>query len=306
MSCPPVPIPSLAHLSSRVFLDVQAEQAVESSWGVATSNAVIFECPQTGLRFREPIAQEEIDAFYQAGYHEKMAGGPDEDRRREAYLAEHRLRANDLKRLLPEGGRVLDIGCSTGVFAGALKEAGFDVLGSDISPDACAEAARTLGEDHVFCGPVEAIADQLEGSLDAITMMDVIEHFADVVSPLKAMHRMLRPGGILFLRTPTLRSPFYWLADLSYRLSAGRYKTAVLKIYHAEHFFFFTEESMRILLLDTGFEPLRIDADPLLWKNFRTSEMREGPLTNAILGATWFLGRLFDRGHGMKVAARRK
>jgi hypothetical protein len=116
---------------------------------------------------------------------------------------------------------------------------------------------------------------------------------------------MLRPGGVLFLRTPTLRSPFYGLADLSYRLSAGRYTTAVLKIYHAEHFFFFTEESMRVLLLDTGFDPLWIGADPLLWKNFRTSEMREGPLINTLLGATWFLGRLFGRGHGMKVAARR-
>ncbi len=306
MRSPRVPIPSLAHLPSRIFLEVQAKAAVKSSWGVATSSAVIFECPKTGLRFREPILQEEIEAFYQADYHDRMAGGPDEDVRREAYLDEHRLRANDLRRFLPAGGRVLDVGCSTGTFAGALREAGFDVLASDISADACAEAARELGEDRVFCGPVEMIADQLAGSLDAITMMDVIEHFADVVSPLRAMHRMLRPGGILFLRTPTLRSPFFRLADLSYRLTAGRYETAVLKIYHAEHFFFFTEESMRVLLCDTGFEPLWIGADPLLWRNFRTAEMREGPLTNAILGATWFLGRLFGRGHGMKVAARRK
>lgn len=303
MEAPTCPIPSFSGVRARVFLDVQAEEGVESSWGVRTSEARIFECPASGLRFRLPAPREKIAAFYRSEYHERM-GGEEDARRAEAYRKENQERVGVLKRYAPSG-RVLDVGCSTGQFAAQLRDAGYDALGCDISEDACRKAAALLGEDRALCGPVESLLDRLRGSLDAITMMDVIEHFDDVVSPLRAMREMLRPGGILFLRTPTLRSPFYKVADLSYQLSGGRYKDAVLKIYHAEHFYFFTERAMRALLEDTGYEVLAIDPDPLLWENFRSAEMRQGPLVNSVLAAVYFAGRLADRGHGMKVVARR-
>jgi hypothetical protein len=135
--------------------------------------------------------------------------------------------------------------------------------------------------------------------------MDVIEHFEDVVAPLRAIRSMLRPGGVLFLRTPTLTSPFYALADASYRLSTGRYTGAVLKIYHAEHFYFFNEGSVRGLLEHLGYEVLAVTPDPLLWSNFRTAELRHGKVVNTALAAAYFAGRLASRGHGMKVVARR-
>jgi 2-polyprenyl-3-methyl-5-hydroxy-6-metoxy-1,4-benzoquinol methylase len=299
---PSCPIPSLGHLRARKFLDVRAGAGVESSWGVTTDAAVVFECPATGLRFRLPAAKEEIERFYGPSYHERMAG-EEEPARRAAYRAENEARIAYLRRFCP-GGKVLDVGCSTGVFASQLAAAGYQALGSDISAYACEQAAEALGPERVFAGPLEAFADELEGSLDAITLMDVIEHFDDVVHPLETMRAMLKPEGVLFLRTPTLSSPFYKVADLSYRLSARRYTDAVLKIYHAEHFFFFNERSIRQLLEDTGYEVLAVDPDPLRWDNFRSAELRHGALVNAVLGAVYFAGRLVNRGHGMKVVAR--
>lgn len=300
---PTCPIPSFSSVRARVFLDVRAEEGVESSWGVRTSEAQLFECPASGLRFRLPAPREKIAAFYRSEYHERM-GGDEDAARAEAYRKENQERVRVLGRHCPSG-RVLDVGCSTGRFAGQLREAGYDVLAADISEDACKKAAELLGEDRVICAPVESLVDRLRGSLDAITLMDVIEHFDDVVAPLRAMREMLRPGGVLFLRTPTLSSPFYKVADLSYLLSGGRYKDAVLKIYHAEHFYFFTERAIRALLEDTGYEVLSIEPDPLLWGNFRSAEMRQGPLVNSVLAAVYFAGRLAHRGHGMKVVARR-
>jgi len=300
---PTCPIPSFSSVRARVFLDVRAEEGVESSWGVRTSEAQLFECPASGLRFRLPAPREKIAAFYRSEYHERM-GGDEDAARAEAYRKENQERVRVLGRHCPSG-RVLDVGCSTGRFAGQLREAGYDVLAADISEDACKKAAELLGEDRVICAPVESLVARLRGSLDAITLMDVIEHFDDVVAPLRAMREMLRPGGVLFLRTPTLSSPFYKVADLSYLLSGGRYKDAVLKIYHAEHFYFFTERAIRALLEDTGYEVLSIEPDPLLWENFRSAEMRQGPLVNSVLAAVYFAGRLAHRGHGMKVVARR-
>lgn len=302
---PSSPIPSLAHLRSRVFIDVRSTERVESSWGVDTSEAVLYECPASGLRFRLPAKREEIESFYGADYHDRMVGGPENERRTRAYEKENVERIRYLQRFCPRG-RVLDVGCSAGLFARQLRDAGYDVLASDISEYACEQAAKLLGTDKVLRGPVESFAERLQGSLAAVTMMDVIEHFDDVVSPLRAVHRMLEPRGVLLLRTPTLSSPFYRVADWSYRLTGGRYTKAVLKIYHAEHFYFFNERSIRRLLEDTGFEVSDIAPDPLLWENFRSAELRQGPFVNLVLGAVYFAGRALHRGHGMRVAARRK
>jgi len=281
LTLPTCPIPSLSHLEARPVFAVRSQLAVESSWGVGTRDAVLFECPETGLRFRRPPSRDEIQAFYGESYHDRMAGSEDEREREQAQRREARERVRHLRRYL-DGGRVLDVGCSKGIFASELQAAGFEVCGADISEYACKQAAEVLGPERVFHASVEELAHDHAGTFDAITLLDVIEHFPDVVSPLEAMYRLLRPGGVLFLRTPTLSSPFYRLADWSYRLSGGRYVDAVLKIYHAEHFFFFTEGSMRRLLGDVGFDVLEI-----------------------VLGTVYFLGRLANRGHGMKAIARR-
>ncbi len=289
---------------TRVFLDVQSDEGVSSSWGVTTREARIFECPTSGLRFRTPAPAEHVTGFYGAGYHDAMVGGPDEQVRTSAYRRENAARARFLGRFVTPG-RVLDVGCSTGLFASQLREAGWDAMGCDISAYACERAADVLGADHVFEGAVEAIAPRMKGELSAVTLMDVIEHFEDVVTPLRAIRDMLRPGGVLFLRTPTLRSPFYGIADASYRLSGGRFTDAVLKIYHAEHFYFFNERCLRALLEYLSFEVLAIEPDPLLWTNFRTAELRHGSAVNAALATAYFAGRAVGRGHGMKVVARR-
>lgn len=278
---------------------------MRSSWGVGTSSAAIFECPKSGLRFRLPPPKDEIEQFYGAEYHNTMTGATEESSRARAYRRENRDRIAMLQGYCP-GGRVLDVGCSVGVFASQLAEAGFEAMGSDISAHGCAEARKRLGAENVFEGDIDAVSEKLEGSLDAVTLMDVIEHFEDVVSPLRAIARVLKPNGILFLRTPTLRSPFHAVAELSHKLTAGHYKTGLLKLYHAEHLYFFDEKSIRELLEDTGFDVVTIQSDPLNWDNFRGCELHQGPIANALLATIYFVGRLVGRGHGMKIIARKR
>jgi 2-polyprenyl-3-methyl-5-hydroxy-6-metoxy-1,4-benzoquinol methylase len=284
---------------------LRAKRPVISSWGVGTKEVTIWECPVSGLRFREAVPAEDLRAFYGAHYHDQMSGAQGARQRRLAYRRENESRADHLLRYLPRG-RVLDVGCSNGDFAEALSRAGFDAYGLDISPEACEKSRAALGDDHVFCAPLEDLAQTHRRQFAAVTAMDVIEHCSDAVEFLNAAHAVLKPGGVLFLRTPTLSSPFHVVGSLSYRLTLGRYKTALFKLYHAEHLYFFNEFSIRRLLEDCGFEILEIAPDPLRWDNFRTAELRQGPLGNLLLAGVYFAGRALRRGHGMKVIARRR
>jgi 2-polyprenyl-3-methyl-5-hydroxy-6-metoxy-1,4-benzoquinol methylase len=302
---PSSPVPSLRHCKAHRVFEVKAKKAVVSSWGVATKDVTIWECPVSGLRFRDAVSVEELKDYYVAEYHEKMTGGQDTTARGLAYRKENELRVEHLQRYL-RAGRVLDVGCSQGNFALAMNRAGLEAHGLDISPQACEISKSVLGEDHVYCGTLEALAPGLQGKFSAVTMMDVIEHCSDVVELLRSIHDVLLPEGILFLRTPTLSSPFHFVGNLSFRLTFGLYKTALFKLYHAEHLYFFNESSIQRLLYDCGFDTLEIAPDPLCWENFRTAELKQGPVGNLFLSGIYFAGRAFGRGHGMKVVARRR
>jgi SAM-dependent methyltransferase len=160
-----------------VFLDVESAAGVASSWGVKTAEARIFECPMSGLRFRQPASKADITAFYGADYHDRMAGGPDDALRTAAYRVENEARVRYLGRFVAPGP-VLDVGCSTGLFAAELRRAGWDAMGSDISAYACDRARDTLGHDKVFEGSVEALEGRFAGTLAAVTPRADREHRA--------------------------------------------------------------------------------------------------------------------------------
>jgi len=131
-----------------------------------------------------------------------------------AWLARYGLerRCAIVARLVPAGGRVLDVGCGSGQFGQALAERGYVVEG--LEPNvAAAEVARQHGI-KVYACVVEA-AD-FPARYDVITLWDVVEHFWAPSDALRRIADWLRPGGWLVLRTPNLRSVYarcwraYW------------------------------------------------------------------------------------------------
>ncbi len=107
--------------------------------------------------------------------------------------------ADEIARLSPKGGRVLDIGCGYGFFLDEMKERGFKVLGMDVSKTAVGYAAKQ-GFD-VRLGTLDTIALE-EGSFDAVTMFYVLEHIPDPLKALLQVKKILKPGGLLLLRLP--------------------------------------------------------------------------------------------------------
>ena len=105
---------------------------------------------------------------------------------------------------LAADGRLLDIGCGSGVFLGRMRDYGWQVQGVEPDPDAARVARERLGLD-VATGTLEAAALPA-ASVDAITLHHVIEHVPDPVALLRECCRVLKPGGRLVAITPNVES----------------------------------------------------------------------------------------------------
>src|ERR1700738_2592866 len=127
------------------------------------------------------------------------------------YCATHRPRfqylTGEVRRLSPDGGRVLEVGTAYGVVLFALRRMGYDVAGTDM-----AEGIDSYGIPLVRAGiPVKAWDLPKEAypnggaSYDLVIASEVLEHLQ--VSLKTAVARLvtaLRPGGWLVVTTPNV------------------------------------------------------------------------------------------------------
>lgn len=165
-------------------------------------------------------------------------------------------RSNDIDfRHLPhpdatKGRRVLDVGFGSGAFLDLAASAGWQAFGCDPDPTAV-ENARARGLD-VRLGGVEAWADD-EACFDAITMSHVIEHVHDPVATIRAVHRLLRPGGQFYIDTPN-----------SDALGHQHYGPFWLGLDPPRHLAVFQWQAMTRMLATSGFHDIRCKTYPLM------------------------------------------
>ena len=96
--------------------------------------------------------------------------------------------------------RILDVGCGFGRFLVEAKSAGADVVGCDLSPEACEFANNKLGMT-VHQSELHLCSSSI-GNVDAVVMRDFIEHPVEPLIDIQAAVSILKPGGLLLLHTP--------------------------------------------------------------------------------------------------------
>lgn len=141
------------------------------------------------------------------------------------------------------GSRLLEIGCGTGDFLIEAQARGFEVSGLEVSAHAAAVANMRLGAAAVSHGHLESIS-MPEAAFDIIVFSDVVEHVRDPKLFLSLVHRCLRPGGSVFIVTPSTDS---WSRKLMRRYWME---------YKIEHLFYFNQRSLDLLLRQTGFRDI--------------------------------------------------
>jgi len=103
---------------------------------------------------------------------------------------------------LPRDGLCVDAGCGSAKWPIHLRRLGFNVVGVDVSRDACALARETDPGLGVTVGDVRRLPLR-SGSVDALLSFGVVEH--DERGPDEALaeaRRVLRDGGLLVLSVP--------------------------------------------------------------------------------------------------------
>lgn len=154
--------------------------------------------------------------------------------------------------------RVLDIGCGNGGFLMNLAGQGVRHLeGTELSAPSAQRVPRGANLT-VHVGDLLDL-DLPESTYSVITIWHVLEHLRDPQAALAKCHRLLAPGGMLFIAVPN--------QDSSQARRSGRHW------FHLDpprHLFGFGPRSLALLLRRTGFNLMEmgtfsLEQDPYGW-----------------------------------------
>ena len=168
----------------------------------------LFECPQCGMVTTQPkLDNEHIEKYYPEDYisypiavdqektwHQRADRQRGVRRRAEFAIAETGMKT----------GKVLDVGCATGVFLKGMQDRGWESQGIEPSDYAANYAKEQLKLDvkHDYLQFDSYAANQF----DLVTLWDVFEHLPNPTETLEIIHNILKPGGVLLLSLPNPES----------------------------------------------------------------------------------------------------
>ena len=195
-------------------------------------------CASCGLHYVRPRLRWELIL-------EGYRGGTDENFVSQIAFRERTFRKSldKLERMArPAGKRVLDVGAAGGSFLAAARERGYEPHGCEPSTWMCRFAREHYGLD-LFPGTLFDMPLK-PGTVDLLTLWDVIEHTPDPRAVLRRAHELLTPNGVLAMSYPDYGS-------LAARLLGSRWPFLL-----TVHLYYFIPATMTALLRRTGFEPL--------------------------------------------------
>ena len=161
----------------------------------------------------------------------------------------------EMLRFIPQGAsRLLEVGCGSGDFAGALKaQRSVHLTAIEPFPYAAAQARGRV--DELLSMSVEQGVQVLpSSSFDCAVFNDVLEHLVDPWAVLRDVKRLLRPTGVIVASLPNMRHmPI--LKDLVLK---GEWRYQDAGVLDRTHLRFFTRRSMADLFKSSGYRVKQI------------------------------------------------
>ena len=183
------------------------------------------------------VRHDERPPRFESDHYESFAM----ERMLRAHIRAYRRKAARYRRLLRRGARVVEVGSYVGGFLHVAAEWGWNAAGVDVGRDTT-HFARAHGYTTLD-GPLEKCAFEAS-SFDGVFIWNTFEQIPDPKRLLAEVRRILKPNGVLVIRTPNAH--FY------------RTTTALPLLGHSNllafpHLFGFTPRSLSRFVSSCGF-----------------------------------------------------
>jgi SAM-dependent methyltransferase len=161
-----------------------------------------------------------------------------------------------IRSIIGSRAKIIDIGCGNGKLLRLMRRFGptdWELHANDLNH----EAIEGLRADRITPHSCRAEEIALDAHFDLIILNQVIEHFADVHGLLATARRLLAPGGVLLIETPSIDG-----------LDSNLFGRSYWGGYHfPRHFYLFNEGSLIRLCEEHGFTATRASylASPAFW-----------------------------------------
>jgi glycosyltransferase involved in cell wall biosynthesis/SAM-dependent methyltransferase len=150
--------------------------------------------------------------------------------------------------------RLLDVGGGGGHLSGLARARGWLAVSADLAHTACLVARR--GGEAPAVQADGALLPFRSGSVDAVTLVNVVDQAREPLAVLSEAHRVLRAGGMLALRVPNARFHRPWVRFLTALGPLARSRR--WDAYPIVHHFAFTPEGLCRLAERAGFAVVAI------------------------------------------------
>lgn len=150
-----------------------------------------------------------------------------------------------LEKFIPAGGKILDIGCSIGLFMEVAQKSGYECVGLEPEPNS-REYALACGLDvrpNLFND-----AGFAPGSFNAITMFGVLEHLSKPKEMLADIWDALNPGGVVMAIVPNV-----------YSFANGTLHSLARTFTGRNHLSYFSWNTLSSLFTKSGYEIVHLD-----------------------------------------------
>jgi len=157
-------------------------------------------------------------------------------------------------------GRILDLGCSSGLLSERLRAMGHHVTGVDLN-----EIAGVEGRTDAFyrADLNEGVPSEVGTGFDMVLAADVLEHLVNPGALMRQVRTLLAPEGTAIFCVPNIA---HWYPR--FRSTLGMFDYDQRGILDSTHLRFFTRRSIRKLIERQGFvvrrlEPVGLPLDAL-------------------------------------------
>lgn len=208
----------------------------------------LYRCAGCGAHFQVPIPSKKLlKTFYENLYKGAMHIESTEKAFLEKDALQEKKRLQAIERY-KKGGKILDIGASSGFFLSEVKKnKSWKIFGIEYAKSGVKKALNEFG---IVLEHGEIYNSSFpDNYFDVITMHSVLEHVPDQHEYLDWIYRKLKKGGLFVFNVPNIKSFEYMLYALLGKKFPG---------YIFEHLYYYNPAVVRKMLKSHGFKTQKV------------------------------------------------